>query len=67
MLMEKYIQLIHGSIFYRKLDNKIESYDINGDLVDDKCLENILVTVDQNFLFGYFNNRFIIGTEIQKK
>ena len=65
--MEKYIQLIHGSIFYRKLDNKIESYDINGDLVDDKCLENILVTVDQNFLFGYFNNRFIIGTEIQKK
>ena len=60
--------LINSSFYvYHKSDKRIECYDINGDLVDGKCLENISEETAQNFSFGYFNNRFIIGTEQTKK
>ena len=52
---------------YNQFYIKIECYDINGDLVDEKCLENISEDTGQIFSFGYFNNRFIIGTEQTKK
>ena len=62
------IYLINSSFYvYHKSDKRIECYDINGDLVDGKCLENISEETAQNFSFGYFNNRFIIGTEQTKK
>ena len=47
---------------YKQLDKRIECYDINGNLVDKKDLDNINEEVKQIYLFGYFNNRFILGT-----
>ena len=44
------------------MDKRIECYDINGNLVDKKDLDNINEEVKQIYLFGYFNNRFILGT-----
>jgi hypothetical protein len=46
-------------------DKMIECYDINGNLIHKKYLANVLD--EDNHAFGYFNNKFIIGTRKTKK
>ena len=58
-----------NSWFYvcNQFDKRIECYDINGKLVDTKDLANIYEEKNQNYSFGYFNKRFIIGPSETKK
>ena len=57
------------SWFYviNEFDKRIECYDINGNLVDYKGLENVYEEeAEIYYSFGYFNNRFIIGNRESK-
>jgi hypothetical protein len=62
------IYSIH-SWFYvnNEFDKRIECYDINGNLVDYKVLENVYEEESQNYSSGFFNNKFIIGLSKAKK
>ncbi len=57
-----------NSWFYviNQFDKRIECYDINGNLVNYKGLENIYEE-NQRYSFGFFNNKFIIGLSKPKK
>ena len=52
---------------FNKFDKRIECYDLNGNLADKKSCLNIYEEKNQCYSFGYFNNRFIVGTEKTKK
>jgi hypothetical protein len=57
------------SCFYviNEFDKRIECYDINGNLVDYKGLENVYEEeAEIYYSFGYFNNKFIIGNRESK-
>jgi hypothetical protein len=58
-----------NSWFYvnNEFKKRIECYDINGNLVDYKCLENVYEEESQNYSSGFFNNKFIIGLSKAKK
>jgi hypothetical protein len=62
------IYAIH-SWFYviNQFDLSIECYDINGNLVDYKGLENVYDEKEEIYYsFGYYNNKFIIGNDQTK-
>ena len=62
------IYSIHSWFFVNNQnDKRIECYDINGNLVNYKDLENVYEEeAEIYYSFGYFNNKFIIGNRESK-
>ncbi len=61
------IYSIHSWFYVSNIfDKRIECYDINGNLVGYKVLENVYEEAEIYYSFGYFNNKFIIGNRESK-
>ena len=62
------IYSIHSWFYVSNIfDKRIECYDINGNLVNYKDLENVYEEeAEIYYSFGYFNNKFIIGNDQTK-